>query len=143
MDAPDYKQLLSGLAPALAGPFKLDHVIFSAPTIAFDYPVTELTILNLKTPENRVALVELLSGIAAATENLIVFGPTRNDENRFFVLGGWESVQVRECALLARTNGLIGHAYRHTGQLNRGHNLKRHLKDCTLLLARSTYTMQS
>ena len=91
MDAPFCKQFLEVLAPALSGPFKLDHVIFSSPTIGLDYPVTENRdyYFDLEgAPENLACVVEILFEIAATIKNLFVFWPTRNDENRYRALCG-------------------------------------------------------
>lgn len=84
--------------PALAGPRKVYHAQLSGPTVALDKPVTEVAVLTLKTPspDNRAALVDILSKLAEATKNLVAFGLTREDENKYIVIYGWESVEVRK-----------------------------------------------
>lgn len=75
-------------------PPEMYHVQFSAPTIAFDKPVTEVLILTLNAPENRGAVVNILSKISESTGKLLVFGQTREDENKYILVGGWETVEV-------------------------------------------------
>jgi hypothetical protein len=70
------------------------HVQFSAPTIALEKPVTEVLILTLKAPENRATVVDILSKISEVTEKRLVFGQTREDENKYILIGGWPTVEV-------------------------------------------------
>ncbi|KAG8215116.1 hypothetical protein J3R82DRAFT_8567 [Butyriboletus roseoflavus] len=95
MDSPSYAALLESLKPLLGGP-KVDmyHVQFSAPTIAFEKPVTEVLILTLKAPENRATVVEVLSKISEASGKILVFGQTREDENKYILVGGWPTVEA-------------------------------------------------
>jgi quinol monooxygenase YgiN len=96
---PAFAKLVASAAPALAAPYKLYHVRFSAPTIALNYPVTEVAILTLKAPENRAGVVAILSGIAKATNNLYAFGLTRGDDNKYVAICGWESVEAHRKAV--------------------------------------------
>ncbi|KAG9310827.1 hypothetical protein JVU11DRAFT_8680 [Chiua virens] len=52
------------------------HIRFLGPTIALDRPVTEVTILTLKAPENHEALVDILSKVSETTAKMLVFGRT-------------------------------------------------------------------
>lgn len=70
------------------------HVQFSGPTIAFEKPVTEVLVLTLKAPENRSALVDILSKISEASEKIYVFGKTRENENKYILIGGWPTLEV-------------------------------------------------
>lgn len=71
------------------------HVKFSAPTaLALGKPVTEVLVLTLKAPENRTDVVDILSKISEASENKSVFGQTREDENKYILIGGWPTVEV-------------------------------------------------
>lgn len=83
------------LKPCIGGP-KADmyHVQFSAPTIALEKPVTDVVILTLKAPENRASVVDILSKISEASEKMVVFGQTREDENKYILIGGWDTVEV-------------------------------------------------
>lgn len=98
MDAPHYPTVIEKLKPCFkadGGKSEMLHVEFSAPTIALDKPVTEVTIITLKAAENRAAVVEILSGLSEVTKNLLVFGKSREDENKYVVIGGWQTVEVR------------------------------------------------
>lgn len=106
-EAPFYAELTKGLGRALAGPPKAYHVHFSAPTVALDKPVTEVLLLTLKTPENRTALVDMLSKFSEAMERMLVFGQTREDENKYILICGWSTVEVCEDANLGMQDGLM------------------------------------
>ena len=136
MHAPSFTKLVAGAAPALAAPYTLYHVRFSAPTIALNYPVTEVAILTLKAPENRAGVVEILSGIAKATNNLYAFGLTRGDENKYVAICGWESVEVCRWHSSWWGRGIDVTHRRLTGKPFRPQNLRQDLKSCTRLRTR-------
>ena len=96
MDAPSYSALLEALTPCLSGTRapEMYHVQFSAPTIALEKPVTEVLILTLKAPENRATVVDILSKISESSGKILVFGQTREDENKYILIGGWQTVEV-------------------------------------------------
>lgn len=94
IDGPSYQAILGGLKPSLGGKAEMYHVQFSAPTIALEKPVTEVLILTLKAPENRATVVDILSKISEANEKRLVFGQTREDENKYILIGGWPTVEV-------------------------------------------------
>ena len=96
MAAPSYADLLKELEPSLSGasPPEMYHVQFSAPTIALEKPVTEVLVFTLKAPENHEIVVNILSGISEASGKMFVFGQTREDENKFVVICGWDSIEV-------------------------------------------------
>jgi quinol monooxygenase YgiN len=93
-DAPSYQAILDALKPSLGGKTEMYHVQFSAPTIALEKPVTEVLILTLKAPENRATVVDILSKISEVTEKRLVFGQTREDENKYILIGGWPTVEA-------------------------------------------------
>ncbi|KAF8838849.1 hypothetical protein BDN67DRAFT_970906 [Paxillus ammoniavirescens] len=70
------------------------NVQFSGPTVAFDKPVTEILVLTLKAPENRAAVVDILSKISEASQEMFVFGQTIEDKNKYIVVGGWPTVEA-------------------------------------------------
>lgn len=94
IDGDSYPAVLGALKPALGGKVEIYHVKFSAPPIALDQPVTEVLMLTLKAPENRAAVVDILTKIAELS-GMHAFGQTREDENKYIVVGGWPSVEVR------------------------------------------------
>ncbi|KAI9573408.1 hypothetical protein HD554DRAFT_2055825 [Boletus coccyginus] len=96
IDSPSYSALLEKLKPSLgaSGKAEMYHVQFSAPTIALEKPATEVCILTLKAPENRATVVDILSTISEATEKAVVFGQTREDENKYILIGGWPTVEA-------------------------------------------------
>ncbi|KAF8547192.1 hypothetical protein OG21DRAFT_1501679 [Imleria badia] len=95
IDAPSYPAVIEALKPSLGGKVEMYHVHFSAPTIAaFDSPVTEVLILTLKAPENRAAVVELLSEFSEASGKRLVFGQTLEDENKYILVGGWQTAEA-------------------------------------------------
>lgn len=96
IDSPSYSALLEKLKPSLgaSGKAEMYHVLFSAPTIALEKPATEVCILTLKAPENRATVVDILSTISEATEKAVVFGQTREDDNKYILIGGWPTVEV-------------------------------------------------
>lgn len=100
MKLDSYADLLEALKPALGGEITMYHVQFSAPTVAFEKPVTEILILTLKAPENRPSVVDILSKISEASEKMLVFGQTVEDENKYILVGGWPTVEVCNRATL-------------------------------------------
>ncbi|KAH0833844.1 hypothetical protein J3R83DRAFT_11008 [Lanmaoa asiatica] len=94
IDAPSYPALLGALKPSLDGKVNIYHVQFSAPTIAFEKPITEVTMLTLKAPENRAAVVDILSKFSEASEKMFVFGKTREDESKYVLICGWPTVEA-------------------------------------------------
>lgn len=94
IDGPSYSDIIGALKPSLGGAAEMYHVQFSAPTIALEKPVTQVLILTLKAPENRASVVDILSKISEASEKILVFGQTREDENKYILIGGWPTVEV-------------------------------------------------
>ncbi|KAG1733522.1 hypothetical protein EDB19DRAFT_1911508 [Suillus lakei] len=82
------------LKPALGGSAKMHHVIFNDHPIAFQQPVTEVLLLTLNDPSHRTEVFDTLIKISDSTEKTIVFGPTLEDENVIFLVGGWRSVEA-------------------------------------------------
>ena len=96
INAPSYQAIHEALKPSLSssGKAEMYHVQFSAPTIALEKPVTEVVILTLKAPENRAAVVDILSKASEASEKKFVFGQTCEDENKYVIISGWLTVEV-------------------------------------------------
>ncbi|KAF8547996.1 hypothetical protein OG21DRAFT_1526775 [Imleria badia] len=94
IDGPSYATVLEGLKPSLGGKVEMYHVKFSGPTIAFENPLTEVLILTLKAPEHRATMVDLLSKFSEPSGKKVVFGQTREDENKYVIVGGWPTVEA-------------------------------------------------
>ncbi|KIJ61733.1 hypothetical protein HYDPIDRAFT_115547 [Hydnomerulius pinastri MD-312] len=91
---PSYPELLAALKPSIGGELKMNHVQFSAPTVAFEKPVTEVLVLTLKAPENRATVEEILTKISEVSEKMLVFGKTVEEENKYILVGGWPTVEA-------------------------------------------------
>lgn len=96
VDKPAYLDLLKALTPSLSGTHcpEMYHIQFSGPTVALEKPVTEVLVLTLKAPENRATMVDILSEIAGSSGESLIFGQTREEENKYILIGGWETVEV-------------------------------------------------
>ncbi|KAG2119397.1 hypothetical protein DEU56DRAFT_918562 [Suillus clintonianus] len=94
MASPTYASLLEALKPAYGGWSKMYHVIFNAHPIAFQQPVTEVLLLTLKNPSHRTEVFEILTKISDSTKQMLVFGPTLEDNNVIIAVGGWQSVEA-------------------------------------------------
>ncbi|KAF8833627.1 hypothetical protein BDN67DRAFT_916591, partial [Paxillus ammoniavirescens] len=94
MNDPSHPDLVAILKPSRGGNLQIYHVQFSAPTVAFEKPVTEVLILTLKAPENRATVVDILSKISEASQKMLVFGQAIEDENKYIVVGGWPTVEA-------------------------------------------------
>ena len=102
IDAPDYPAVGAALAPALAtGEFESSGAVMwhleswnSSPKLALqESKVTEVLILDLKAPENRARVEEILAALSAATKGVLVFSKTREAPDTYVVIGGWDSCQ--------------------------------------------------
>ncbi|KAF8549817.1 hypothetical protein OG21DRAFT_1469530 [Imleria badia] len=92
---PSFPAIHEAFKPSLGCNRATYDVEFSAPTVAaLEKPVTEIPVSSLKAPENRDAVVDILTKISEASENILVFGQTRQDENKYIVIGGWPTVEV-------------------------------------------------
>ena len=91
---PSFPAINEAFKPSLGGNVVIYDVSFSAPTVALEKPVTEILVLSLKAPENREAVVDILTKFSEASGKMLVFGQTRQDENKYVVLGGWPTVEV-------------------------------------------------
>ncbi|KIJ10996.1 hypothetical protein PAXINDRAFT_85219, partial [Paxillus involutus ATCC 200175] len=98
MNHASYPDITAILKPCQGRKIQTYHVQFSAPTIAFEKPVTEVLVLTLKAPENRATVVNILSKLSEATQKMLVFGQTVEDKNKYIVVGGWPTVEVSVCA---------------------------------------------
>ncbi|KIJ09159.1 hypothetical protein PAXINDRAFT_87875, partial [Paxillus involutus ATCC 200175] len=78
--------------PCQGRKIRMYHVQFSAPTIAFEKPVTDVLVLTLKAPENRATVVDILSKLSEASQKMLVFGQTVEGKNKYIVVGGWPTV---------------------------------------------------
>jgi hypothetical protein len=97
-DHPSYPALRDALQRSLGGHVDMYHVKFSASaTLALGRPVTKVLVLTLKAPENRTDVVDILSKISEASEKMLVFGQTREDDNKYILIGGWPTVEVCGC----------------------------------------------
>ncbi|KAG9308677.1 hypothetical protein JVU11DRAFT_11634 [Chiua virens] len=71
------------------------HAILSgSPKVALEHPVTAVTLLTLKAPENRNAVVDILTKISERTGNRHVFGVIHEDDQKYMTFCGWESVEA-------------------------------------------------
>ncbi|KAG2057159.1 hypothetical protein BDR06DRAFT_952293 [Suillus hirtellus] len=57
-------------------------------------PVTEVLLLSIENPDHRTEVFDILTKISDSTENMLVFGPTLENENVIIVVGGWQSVEA-------------------------------------------------
>ncbi|KAG9308096.1 hypothetical protein JVU11DRAFT_12525 [Chiua virens] len=101
VESPSYTEVAKGLGPVLSGPnstpeHKIYHVQFSGPAVAFDQPVTEVVVIALKDPANHRAVVDILSKRSGASGNKVVFGQTREDENKYIIVCGWPTVEAQK-----------------------------------------------
>ncbi|KAF8428052.1 hypothetical protein L210DRAFT_3564460 [Boletus edulis BED1] len=98
IDGPTYPDVIAGLKSSIGGSARTEmyHVKFASPTIALEMPVTEVAILSLKAPENRAALVDILTKLSEASEKRFVFGQTREDENKYVLIAGWPTVEAHQ-----------------------------------------------
>ncbi|KAG9308632.1 hypothetical protein JVU11DRAFT_11583 [Chiua virens] len=96
MDGPWFPISMEAVKPCFSASEKREmyHVQLSGPTVALNQPVTEVSILTLKTPENSEAVVELLAEASEKTGKMLVFGKTREDENKYIVICGWSTAQA-------------------------------------------------
>ncbi|KAG9308704.1 hypothetical protein JVU11DRAFT_9048 [Chiua virens] len=92
----DLKPVLSGQNPTGTTEHKIYHVQFSGPAVAFDQPVTEMVIITLKDPGNHGAVVDILSKRSEASGNMLVYGQTREDENKYIIVSGWPTVEAQK-----------------------------------------------
>ncbi|KAG6374214.1 hypothetical protein JVT61DRAFT_4872 [Boletus reticuloceps] len=95
MDGPTYPDVIAGLKSSFGGSARTEmyHVKFPAPMIALEKPVTEVAIVSLKAPENRAAVVDILTKFSEASKNMFVFGQTREDENKYVLIAGWQTIE--------------------------------------------------
>jgi len=105
LDSPTYhvdviEKVLPVVFPSNPPPLKIVHVQFDKdPTKAFDAPVTEIVVLTLK-PEykdKKEQLKGLLTSFIAVADNVslsAVWGQTREDEDLFVEIFGWESIEA-------------------------------------------------
>ncbi|KAN0079819.1 hypothetical protein V8E55_009385 [Tylopilus felleus] len=91
---PSFPAINEAFKPSLGGNVVIYDVSFSAPTVALEKPVTEILVLSLKAPENREAVVDILTKFSEASGKMLVFGQTCQDENKYVVLGGWPTVEA-------------------------------------------------
>ncbi|KIJ17981.1 hypothetical protein PAXINDRAFT_30649, partial [Paxillus involutus ATCC 200175] len=93
MNHPSYPEIVATVKPYPGAKAQIYHVQFSARTVALEKPVTEVLILTLKAPENRAAVVNILSKRSEASQKNLVFGQTIEDKNKYIVVGGWPTVE--------------------------------------------------
>lgn len=98
LKAPSYADAAKVFAQATTGTPKWYHAQLSGPTTALDKPVTEVSLVTVKRPENRAAVADILSRMPRVIGNPTgAFGPTRDDKNKYIAICGWESVEVCRC----------------------------------------------
>ncbi|KAN0079821.1 hypothetical protein V8E55_009387 [Tylopilus felleus] len=100
LKAPSYADAAKVFAQATTGTPKWYHAQLSGPTTALDKPVTEVSLVTVKRPENRAAVADILSRMPRVIGNPTgAFGPTRDDKNKYIAICGWESVEAHTQAV--------------------------------------------
>lgn len=107
MDHKDYPEVGEKLKPLLGGEPKMVHIAFGDDTRpALTYPLTQVTTLELKDKQDpekkeafKTAMVEMIDDCHrlpnAKQRASFCFGETREHPGTFYLLGGWNSVEVR------------------------------------------------
>ena len=94
IDGETYPDIVNGLKPALTGKVEMYRVKLSAPTTTLEKHVTSMLIVTLKAPANRDAVVEILTKISEGSDNALIFRQTHEDENKYILIGGWQTIEV-------------------------------------------------
>ncbi|KAF8835687.1 hypothetical protein BDN67DRAFT_975027 [Paxillus ammoniavirescens] len=87
MNHASYPDVIAILQPCQGRKIQMCHVQFSAPTIAFEKPVTEVLVSTLGAAENRATVADILSKLSEASQKMLVFGRTDEDKNKYIVQG--------------------------------------------------------
>ncbi|EIW76900.1 hypothetical protein CONPUDRAFT_92767 [Coniophora puteana RWD-64-598 SS2] len=102
IEAPDYPNVLNALVPAVAGgdPAKAGATMYhlenwnSSPQPALkDSKTTEVLIIELKAPEHRARVEEILQALSDGTKGLLVFSKAKEAPETYVVVAGWDSPQ--------------------------------------------------
>ncbi|EGN92293.1 hypothetical protein SERLA73DRAFT_191326 [Serpula lacrymans var. lacrymans S7.3] len=94
--APSYPSLIESLTPSLGGAPQMYHVQFSGVLNALKEPITEVFTFKLNAPEQREKVVGLLKQAEEVSKGMIVFGQTVEDENLYYMVCGWPSIEAHQ-----------------------------------------------